>query len=113
MPQGPGRLVNRQATKPYRADASTPRWIASADWAEAKAEIDAELAAQERYPRSRARVRADGSARTSFSWARRREGGFAIYDPWPWNANICQGGNIVWEDWDSVTHTNFIYVRHA
>jgi hypothetical protein len=36
-----------------------------------------------------------------------------IYDPWPWNADICAGGQIVWEDWDAVNHTNFIYVRHA
>jgi hypothetical protein len=35
-----------------------------------------------------------------------------IYDPWPWNADICQGGAIYWEDWDSEFHTNFIYVRH-
>lgn len=35
-----------------------------------------------------------------------------IYDPSPWNEDICQGGKIVWEDWETVTHTNFIYVRH-
>lgn len=35
-----------------------------------------------------------------------------IYDPWPWNANICNGGKVYWENWDAINHTNFIYIRH-
>ncbi|MBA7703650.1 hypothetical protein ES703_112440 [subsurface metagenome] len=37
-----------------------------------------------------------------------------IYDPWPPNVNngFCnaQGGSEYWEDWDAVTHTNYIYL---
>jgi hypothetical protein len=32
-----------------------------------------------------------------------------IYDPWPWNADYKLAGTVYWEDWESVTHTNFIY----
>ena len=31
-----------------------------------------------------------------------------VYDPWPWNADLKAGGDIYWEDWDSITHTNFV-----
>jgi len=34
-----------------------------------------------------------------------------VYDPWPWNADYKVGGAIAWENWDSVTHTNFIYTQ--
>ena len=34
-----------------------------------------------------------------------------IYDPWPWNSDLKAGGDIYWEDWDSITHTNFIYTE--
>ena len=34
-----------------------------------------------------------------------------IYDPSPWNADYKLGGSIYWEDWDVITHTNFIYTR--
>lgn len=32
-----------------------------------------------------------------------------VYDPWPWNADYALGGAVTWEDWDAVTHTNFVY----
>lgn len=32
-----------------------------------------------------------------------------IYDPWPWNSDLKAGGAIYWEDWDSISHTNFVY----
>ena len=32
-----------------------------------------------------------------------------VYDPWPWDADLTAGGQVSWEDWDSITHTNFIY----
>lgn len=32
-----------------------------------------------------------------------------VYDPWPWNTDLTAGGQVSWEDWDSITHTNFIY----
>jgi hypothetical protein len=34
-----------------------------------------------------------------------------IYDPSPWDADYKLGGSIYWEDWDAITHTNFIYTR--
>jgi len=34
-----------------------------------------------------------------------------IYDPWPWNADYKLGGAVYWEDWDSVTHTNYVFTR--
>jgi hypothetical protein len=83
----------------------------SAQWSEAKAEIDAGRPLKSGIP---------GHARTCNGYRRTWDftsGGFdyavRIYDPWPWNANICDGGAVYWEDWDAVTHTNWIYVRHA
>jgi hypothetical protein len=32
-----------------------------------------------------------------------------VYDPSPWNADMTAGGTVSWENWDSITHTNFIY----
>ena len=34
-----------------------------------------------------------------------------IYDPWPWNADYASGGAVTWEDWDLVTHTNYVYAN--
>lgn len=34
-----------------------------------------------------------------------------VYDPWPWNADYSLAGAVYWEDWDSVSHTNFIYTE--
>jgi len=34
-----------------------------------------------------------------------------IYDPWPWNADYALGGAITWEDWDAITHTNYVYAN--
>jgi hypothetical protein len=31
-----------------------------------------------------------------------------IYDPWPWNADFALGGALYWEDWSSITHTNYV-----
>jgi hypothetical protein len=84
----------------------------SADWAEAKAEIDANRPVKSGIP---------GHARACAGWKRQNisivlgqgpKRWLQIYDPWPWNSKICEGGAVVWEDWDTVNHTNFIYVRH-
>jgi hypothetical protein len=81
----------------------------TATWAEAKAEIDANRPLKSGIP---------GHARAAAGWMRTwswSSWGFdrslKVYDPWPWNADICAGGDIEWEDWDAVTHTNWIYVR--
>jgi Peptidase_C39 like family len=84
----------------------------SADWAEARAEIDANRPCKSGI---------FGHARACAGWMRQNlfligqpaRRWLRIYDPWPWNADICAGGEIVWEDWTSVDHTNFIYVRHT
>ncbi|MBI4997943.1 MAG: hypothetical protein HZC22_13840 [Rhodocyclales bacterium] len=34
-----------------------------------------------------------------------------VYDPWPWNADYALGGAVTWEDWDAITHTNFVYAN--
>lgn len=34
-----------------------------------------------------------------------------IYDPWPWNADYALAGAVTWEDWDAVTHTNYVYAH--
>lgn len=34
-----------------------------------------------------------------------------IYDPWPPNADYAQGGAVTWEDWNAVTHTNYVYAN--
>lgn len=84
----------------------------TANWGEAKAEIDANRPLKSGI---------SGHARACAGWKRQNiwlvtkepQRWLQIYDPWPWNAEICQGGAVVWEDWDAVHHTNFMYVRHA
>ena len=34
-----------------------------------------------------------------------------IYDPWPWNDKYKVGGSVYWEDWDAITHTNYVFTR--
>jgi len=83
----------------------------SADWAEAKAEIDANRPLKSGI---------SGHARACFGWKRAniwivslpQPKWLYILDPWPWNADLCMGGAEYWEDWYAINHTNFIYVRH-
>jgi len=83
----------------------------SADWTEAKAEIDANRPLKSGIP---------GHARACAGWKRQNffllhstpQRWLKIYDPWPWNADLCAGGAVYWEDWDAVTHTNWCFVRH-
>ena len=84
----------------------------SADWSEAKAEIDANRPLKSGIP-GHARACAGYMRQNIFLYSQPPALWLRIYDPWPWNADICQGGAVVWEDWDAVDHTNFIYVRHA
>jgi hypothetical protein len=83
----------------------------SAEWTEAKAEIDANRPLKSGI---------SGHARACAGWKRQNfflagstpKRWLQIYDPWPWNADLCAGGAVYWEDWDAVTHTNWCYVRH-
>jgi hypothetical protein len=83
----------------------------SADWSEARNEINANRPVKSGVPRHARAVA--GWRRENFTWpGRSKKRWLKVYDPWPWNANICEGGDIYWEDWETKTHTNFIYVRH-
>ncbi|WP_436498836.1 hypothetical protein [Actinokineospora sp. HUAS TT18] len=80
-------------------------------WSEAKAEIDAGRPLKSGIP---GHARACDGWRKTFNLATSGyDHSVRIYDPWPWNADICQGGAVYWEDWDAVEHTNWIFVRHA
>lgn len=85
----------------------------SPTWAKAKAEIDENRPFKSGIP---------GHARACAGWQRQNlfflpslqpRRWLLIYDPWPWNADICEGGAIYWEDWEAQTHTNFCFVRHS
>jgi hypothetical protein len=54
-----------------------------------------------------------GYSRTTWLFGGTTEEKLYIYDPWPWNADFALGGTVTWEDWGSITHTNFIYTRIA
>ncbi len=83
----------------------------SADWLEAKAEIDANRPLKSGIP---------GHARAVAGWKQQNfsligstpKRWLQVYDPWPWNADICAGGAVYWEDWDAVNHTNWCFVRN-
>ena len=88
-------------------------WDASADWSEAKAEIDANRPVASSVP---------GHVRACFGWKRSNLSVIGttparwlyILDPWPWNSDICMGGAVYWEDWNAipVADRGFIYLRH-
>jgi hypothetical protein len=104
----PGQVAGYESLTRSCMDAT---YDTSANWAEAKAEIDANRPVKSGIP---------GHARACAGWKRQNisfvsqpsRRWLQVYDPWPWNADLCQGGAVVWEDWDAVTHTNFIYVHH-
>jgi hypothetical protein len=82
----------------------------SADWTEARAEINANRPLKSGIP---GHARAVAGWMRTWSWASLSyDLSLKVYDPWPWNADICAGGAVLWEDWDAVDHTNFMYVRH-
>lgn len=88
----------------------TATFDTSAEWSEAKIEIDADRPVKSGIP---GHARAVAGWMRTWSWASWNwELALKVYDPWPWNADLCAGGQVVWEDWDAVTHKNFIYVRH-
>lgn len=104
----PGQVAGYESLSNGCLDAT---YDTSANWSEAKAEIDANRPVKSGIP---------GHARVCTGWKRQNFWIFGtqpkkwlrIHDPWPWNSNICNGGAVYWEDWAAVTHTNFIYVRH-
>lgn len=83
----------------------------SADWSEAKAEIDANRPIKSGVPHH-ARAVAGWKRQNMFIAGGAPKRSLLVYDPWPWDADPCAGGKIVWEDWDAVEHKNWITVRH-
>jgi hypothetical protein len=83
----------------------------SADWTEAKAEIDANRPLKSGIP-GHARAVAGWKQQNFFLAGSTPKRWLQVYDPWPWNADLCAGGAVYWEDWDAVTHTNWCFVRH-
>jgi len=83
----------------------------TANWYEARNEINANRPLKSGVP---------GHARACAGWRQQRiwiigqqpKRWLKIYDPSPWNADICKGGRVYWENWNAITHTNFIYLRH-
>lgn len=115
MGTGPGGTSNTGQVNGYESLSNNgldATYDNTAAWSEAKAEIDANRPLKSGIP---------GHARACAGWKRQNitligqppKRWLKIYDPWPWNADICNGGAVYWEAWDSVTHTNFIYVRHS
>jgi Peptidase_C39 like family len=114
MGTGPGGTDNTGQVAGYESlsgNCLDATYDTSAAWSEAKAEIDANRPLKSGIP---GHARAAAGWMKTWSWtAWAYDLSLKIYDPWPWNADICAGGAVVWEDWDAVTHTNFIYVRHS
>jgi hypothetical protein len=85
------------------------RFDNSATWEEARDEINLLHPMKSGIP-----GHARACAGYSFIWelfSSNKEKKLFIYDPWPWSANLKAGGDIYWEDWDSVNHTNFVYTK--
>ncbi len=82
----------------------------TADWTEAAQEIDAGRVLKSGVPHH-ARACAGYSRWSLFGWFETRK--LYIYDPWGQTVpGLPHEGAIYWERWDTVTHTNWIYVRH-
>lgn len=82
----------------------------SATWAEAKSQIDA-LHPMKSGISGHARACAGYSyTRWLFPYSITNKK-LLIYDPWPWNTDYKVGGTVYWENWDAITHTNFVYTK--
>ncbi|UCH57205.1 MAG: C39 family peptidase [Candidatus Bathyarchaeota archaeon] len=76
----------------------------NATWTKARDEINENRPLKSGIP---------GHARACAGWKRwGTEKWLYIYDPWPPDPSG-DGGSVYWENWDTVTHTNFIFVRRA
>jgi len=83
----------------------------TANWYEARNEINANRPLKSGIPHH-ARACAGWKKQNIYLVGQTPKKWLKIYDPWPWNANICNGGKVYWENWNAVNHTNFIYIRH-
>ena len=114
MGTGPGGTSNSGQVDGYESLSNNcldATYDSTANWTEARAEIDANRPLKSGI---------FGHARACAGWMRENfclwpgpcRRWLKIYDPSPWNKDICEGGKIYWEDWGTKFHTNFIYVRH-
>lgn len=72
-------------------------------WAEAKTQIDA------LHP---FKSGIQGHARACAGYSKvMLTNSLYIYDPWPWNADFKLAGSIKWENWNSITHTNYVFTK--
>ena len=78
-------------------------------WNKARTEIDGLHPFKSGVP-GHARACA-GYSSTTWIFSSITEKKLYIYDPWPWNADLKLGGAVYWEDWDSITHTNYVTTR--
>jgi len=105
MKVGPSGSTNVNQVNAYESFLNGPKKAVldeTASFAEAKKEIEADRALKSGIP---------GHARAVAGWRRQNKGSAVstwlyVYDPWPVNQ-----GKVYWENWDAVTHSNFIYVR--
>ena len=81
----------------------------AATWQKARDQIDQLRPLKSGVP-GHARACA-GYSRTVWTFGGTTEEKLYIYDPWPWNADFAVAGTVMWEDWDSITHTNYVYTR--
>jgi|GEM_PF-2795752 len=111
-PSGTGNAEQRVGYETLSRSGLVATIDSTPTWAEAKAEIDANRPVKSGI---------EGHARVCTGWMRENatlsvrppRQWLQIHDPWPASPDPCTGGAVLWEDWDTVHHTNFIYVRHS
>ena len=115
MSTGAGGTTNPNQVNGYESlsnNALDATYDGSANWVEARNEINANRPLKSGIS-GHARACAGWKQEQIYMLGKTPKRWLKIYDPWPWNANICKGGRVYWESWDAVNHTNFIYVRHS
>ena len=82
----------------------------TADWEEARSELQKLHPLKSGVTGHARAVAGYAYTRTFFPWGM-TDKKLYVYDPWPWNADYKLAGEVYWEDWDSIFHTNFIYTK--
>lgn len=80
-------------------------------WDKAAAEIDANRPLKSGIP-GHSRACFGYKAANFWLYKNPRPEWLFILDPWPPNSDFHKA-DLVWEDWYSIQHTNFIYIRHS
>lgn len=114
MSTGAGGTTNPAQVNGYESlskNCLNATYDSTANWNEARNEINANRPLKSGIP-GHARACAGWKTQNAYIIGQTPKKWLKIYDPWPWNANICSGGKVYWENWNAVNHTNFIYIRH-